>query len=1024
MKHTVQLLAFLLLFAGGVPAFTSEFQRSWYLPDAENTPTQSQLHIRDGNLVVRTGRSKKVLSPAFPLKSSGKFSRPYRMRFRCSYRTEQYKGQGIGLNFVQFRPDGRRMGTLAPVIRVTGDHSCYLFNDTRVWKTIDVLVDFGNALPASLALEWSFFVPKGVLEMRDVKVDLIEQENHVITGGEFRINSNLLRHVFFADEGELRIRIADPEKNPQARLRILDEEGREISSEKIPLDGKKKLSGRGYRRGIVDALYPDGKRITTEFSAAVLGRSIDDSLLRRSRYGLMVVNGTFQFARKLGARWDWRFFSMRNCRPDGTGNIIPPRKENVFHSFDATRVPIYAGGDNAPVPKALVKAENREKKGLYPPENWDLYRKMVESWAKAHPDMNGKYLCVVNEPNYRWYGTWKELAEAHRIFAEAVRKIHPETKVMGPACSRIEMDFMRQMGQHGLFDSMDGIVMHCYVDGTAPEGEFWEGQKEFFRYLKKIGKRDMPLHYTEFGWTTWEGTWQTPVDELTQARYLARSMALLSSERIDSIVYFCDFYNTRNRGESGFSILRRENDHLAPKPSVAAYMTMTRNLTGVIGETKLLQLTPEIWLVSGKRRGDFVQVVWHSSGKERISLPLRIDEAENFVGRKEPLQSRSGIVVSESPLYLFSRDSSLYEAERKPEIRAVPGDSIKVAAEPLFVPGAFRREGGMIRLPYDVMPGRYSLILRQGDASVIRPVLVENAVELTGITPVWKGKNEPQIHFQVESRFEEERIGTLTCAGISKQVQLKKGRNDFVLPLGEVRRVSGSVVCTVENPGRREERFRTARKFEHTFYPISRLPEQGIRTVAPLPESEWKSPKEKKNLLAPSDCRPELRIAWGREGVYILAEVLDNEFAQPYQQERMWLGDSLQLAFDVDASKLWDANNLGFGFKGHRCFEFTVGLTGSGVQTYCHYAYDPVLKPGMANEVKAEVTRRNGKTIYSVLFPWHTIGLMEAPSPGTRVGFAAAVNDLDSGARKALCLFQGIVESKDPVRYGTLYLIE
>ena len=1011
-----------LLFHGEVSG--SETVRSWYIPSGENTPERPQMSVRGGNLIVRTGKEKTLATPRFPLPPSGSFSRPWRMRFRCSYRTEQYKGQGIGLNFVQYGKNGKRMGTLSPVIRVTGDHSCYLFNDSKTWKEIDVLVDFSNALPSSLALEWKFFVPKGVLEMRNLKVDLIEQENHRISGGEIRINSNILRHVFFAEEGRVRIRIADPEKKPAARLRIFDENRKELSSETIPLDSEKLFSGRGYRICEAEALYPDGKRITTEFTVAVLGKSIGDALLRRSRYGLMVVNGTFAFARQLGARWDWRFFSMRNCTAAPDGTFRPPKKENAFHKFDDTRIPIYAGGDNAPVPKFLLKPEHRAKRGLYPPENWDLYRKTVEAWAKAHPDMNGKYLCVVNEPNYRWYGTPKELAEVHRIFAEAVRKIHPDAKVMGPAASRIEMDFVKQMGENGLFDAMDGIVMHCYVDGTRPEGEFWEAQRTFFDYLKQIGKRDMPLHYTEFGWTTWEGTWQTPVDEVTQARYLTRSMALLSSERIDSIVYFCDFYNTRNRGESGFSILRRENDHLAPKPSAAAYMALTRNLTGVTGCTRLFHLSPELFLISGKREGDFVQILWRSEGAETIRLPYPFDAAETYLGKPFSLPADSSISVSESPLYLFSRASALYEAKEDPRKDLIPGDILPLSGTPLFLPAAFRRENGKLRLSYDAKPGRYSLILRDGRGLRILPALVENAVTIADITPLWKDKANPQLRILLVSKFGKEQTGTLSCAGIAKKIQLKKGKNEVLLDLGSLRKVSGTILCTADNPEKKGEVFRTEKEIRQTFYPLVRLPERGIRSVQPLPAEEWTSPKEKTSLLDPKDCRPELRIAFDKRGIHVLAEVIDDEFAQPYQQERMWLGDSLQLAFDVDASREWDANNLGFGFKGHRCFEFTVGQTKDGVQTYCHYAYDPVLKPGMADRVKATVERKGNLTVYNVFFPWESIGRKEPPAPGSRFGFSAAVNDLDSGSRKALCLFQGIVESKDPVRYGTLYITE
>jgi hypothetical protein len=137
----------------------------------------------------------------------------------------------------------------------------------------------------------------------------------------------------------------------------------------------------------------------------------------------------------------------------------------------------------------------------------------------------------------------------------------------------------------------------------------------------------------------------------------------------------------------------------------------------------------------------------------------------------------------------------------------------------------------------------------------------------------------------------------------------------------------------------------------------------------------------------------------------------------------MWKQDSIQIALDLDAELPWQAN--AGGCNGHaRVFEYGVALGEPGPMTWRWLSYHPELPPDTeAKQLQMKVIREGDKTLYEVMFPWTTLRATAMPVPGSKIGFALAVNDADPGAgRHGLRLFDGIVDRKDAAAYGLLWI--
>ena len=570
--------------------------------------------------------------------------RPWRVRYSFRYRTAGFAGEGLRLVTRAVFDGGARTDNLTPTVRnLNWDAgTTYRCGASEDWKKVDLDVDFKNALPPEVRVVCEGLVATGRVEFADFAAALVLKPRHRLTGGEFPLEGgNVLKHVFFAETGTVHIALADPANVVRAAVRVRDAEGNAVGATRaLTAVDAVTLTGRGYYTLEVAASYTDGTKVTTTGSAAVLGPRLTAAQTAGSRFGAMIVNGgAGAFTRALGSRWDWRFFFHGK---DNAARVGPQFGDGA----------IYAG-HQSPIYPAAMDPAHVGKGGMWPAKNWDVQRTLTRAFLEKNPCFAGRRLCLVNEPDFKWRGTIAEMVRAHRVFAEEVHRLYPTCEVQGPACSRVKPEYLRALGQEGFFDCIDAVNLHAYVDGTKPEGTFRTKLREGMDVIRREFACAKPVYITEFGWTTVNGTWQEPVGELTQARYLTRACTFVAAEDIRAAVWFCDFYVARNYGEGGFSMLRLGNDCISPKPAVAAFATLARNLSDVQGRMRALMIGPETWLATGRRAdGSAVTLVWTRTGEREISLPVHTTRAENFLGTPVALGNTT-LRVSESPIYLF-----------------------------------------------------------------------------------------------------------------------------------------------------------------------------------------------------------------------------------------------------------------------------------------------------------------------------------------------------------------------------------
>ncbi len=632
--------------------------------------------------------------------------RPWRVRYSFRYRTAGFAGEGLRLVTQAAFDGGARFDNLTPTVRnLNWDAgTTYRCGASEDWKKVDLDVDFKNAQPPEVRVVCEGLVATGRVEFADFAVALVLKLRHRLTGGEFPLEGgNVLKHVFFAETGTVHIALADPAHVVRAAVRVRDAEGNAVGATRaLTAVDAVTLAGRGYYTLEVAASYTDGTKVTTTGSVAVLGPKLTAAQTAGSRFGAMIVNGgAGAFTRALGSRWDWRFFFHGQ---DNAARVGPQFGDGA----------IYAG-HQSPIYPAAMDPAHVGKGGMWPAKDWDVQRALTRAFLEKNPCFAGRRLCLVNEPDFKWRGTIAEMVRAHRVFAEEVHRLYPTCEVQGPACSRVKPDYLRALGQEGFFDCVDAVNLHAYVDGTKPEGEFRTKLRAGMDVIRREFACAKPVYITEFGWTTENGTWQEPVSELTQARYLTRACTFVAAEDIRAAVWFCDFYVARNYGEGGFSMLRLGNDCISPKPAVAAFATLARNLSDVQRRLRAQMIGPETWLATGRRAdGSAVTLVWTRTGEREIPLPVRAVRAESFLGTPVALGGAM-LCVSESPIYLFGDETFEGPAWVAPPVDAAKPVVVAADEYPLGLTGTGWKCRDNLQTP--VLPDR----CWTGDAAARRP---------------------------------------------------------------------------------------------------------------------------------------------------------------------------------------------------------------------------------------------------------------------------------------------------------------
>lgn len=853
-------------------------------------------------------------------------------------------------------------------------------------------------------------------------------------------------HIFTATEGEMRLSL--PRQGVVGgTVTLRDELGNVLATHPVPATGARTdeagalaipLPAKGYYRLEAKVTRTDGTAAETSASAAVIGPLLDDALRMQSRLGLWTVQGDPDLVVAAGARWNRRMTSIHTLEESILSPNPPPTDRVLFPESPFTQVGVLSFG----LPLWMMEPMTHKKSygnPSAPPKDWDQLKQLVAAWARQQKRFS-PYFEVYNEPEWQWKGSNEDLVRFLATIADGIREAHPDTKIYGPGFSSIRIKDPARLDlvtseKLGLFDHLDGIVVHAYVDGTPPEGEFIRRVIDLQNWLKEIGRPDFPIHLTEFGWTSGTGTWQKPVDEITQARYVARSLTLLAALGIENSTYFClQFKAAPNAGERGFSLVY---DNETPKPGYAAYANLARWLAGVRGLGTWLHLTPTTHLILFNKSDDTsIAVAWDTQAERVIELPLETTRRENLVGRAIP--SAPELALSPSPVFLE------FAGGQSPEIEMLPAVQVMRGGEPLalprpgqwIAPAPLHMDSGKLAVPGDAANGDYLLLSRVADKWLAQPVKVIPPLEATAPVLKWpKGDATPRLVLNLTSHAPAP-LATRVAASLegvrdnfAELPPVQPGeKRDFSVPLPHLepgRRYKGKLTIDSRHDGRRDL---VAKPLDLTLLAAAPVgPGRSTPDWSKIPAIDFSAWDPFGGPIAPEDCSATFQSAHDARGLHLRIVVRDEEHLQTHAPEQMWSHDAIQIGFDADYEKSWEPNDL-FGLKGHRVFEYGIGWNKAAKEPFMTWrwiSYTPELPVATSEpRIRLKVSRSGDETIYEALFPWEVLGLERAPEAGTAIGIALAVSDADTGkkGRRTLRLFNGVSEGKDPEKFGPLWL--
>ncbi|MCK6491622.1 MAG: hypothetical protein L6R48_25525, partial [Planctomycetes bacterium] len=326
-------------------------------------------------------------------------------------------------------------------------------------------------------------------------------------------------------------------------------------------------------------------------AALALGRRGELAGQERSPRGFFSVATANPLAARAGGRWNRIFLDLTQVKAVDQGFAWAGGRSHPTHEYLAGegqelpagqewivclgRIPDHWTTKPVPTP-------HDERWKFYPPRDWDRLAALMR-WAIAGLPAAVRHIEVLNEPDANWRSSDEELVRYHTVVAEAAHAVRPDLRVLGPCLCSVKIDLLNRFDRLGMFERLDGVSIHPYVNGSAPEDEFI-AKIDALRAWSAARPRPLPIYFTEFGWQTNPKDWQLAVDERTHARYTARSMLLLAA-RPEVVVQqlFC-LLNARPGAWDAYSLLAADG---SPRLGYAYAASAMQRLAGATGAREL-----------------------------------------------------------------------------------------------------------------------------------------------------------------------------------------------------------------------------------------------------------------------------------------------------------------------------------------------------------------------------------------------------------------------------------------------------
>ncbi len=168
-----------------------------------------------------------------------------------------------------------------------------------------------------------------------------------------------------------------------------------------------------------------------------------------------------------------------------------------------------------------------------------------------------------------------------------------------------------------------------------------------------------------------------------------------------------------------------------------------------------------------------------------------------------------------------------------------------------------------------------------------------------------------------------------------------------------------------------------------------------------------------------TDLAGVFQVAWGNDGLYLAAKVIDDLYRAGPAGTDLWQGDSVEINFDRNLAD-------DFGGAESNADDYQIGLGfGPNMALMLGYRWLPFAQEGPLDLTGAAVTTAEGYT-FEALIPWEVFGLTPAElAPGMTFAFNVALNDNDSDTpaqETVASASPARTTYDDPTQWGTLVL--
>ena len=301
-------------------------------------------------------------------------------------------------------------------------------------------------------------------------------------------------------------------------------------------------------------------------------------------------------------------------------------------------------------------------------------RQAFARWAVAaakHFAGRGILWELFNEPNVPIFWPPKPNVSEYIALAQTVSRAWraqvPNEKLIGPATSGLDFDFLEPVLKAGLLDYWSAVSVHPYRQ-TNPEivpDEYCLLRETIARYSTASTGREVPIISGEWGYSSvWRG-----MNEQIQGELLARQFLTNIANGIPISIW----YDWRDDGpdprepEHHFGLVRHRHfpDRTPlydPKPAYHAARTLNTFLNGYTFERRISVGSDGDYVLMFRSGGDYRIAAWTSSPvKHRVTLtgvtgPFM---ANTFTGQgaREPISNSQGLTleISSAPIYLTPR---------------------------------------------------------------------------------------------------------------------------------------------------------------------------------------------------------------------------------------------------------------------------------------------------------------------------------------------------------------------------------